>query len=236
MHRLDHFFARVFTLLGIVALTLYTVPASAQRIMEGTGRIDLPYVYGDAGMVAMQAGSVVTVTWEDPPPNGLAYAFIWKSSAAEKPGRVMGVDFDPSDGVSIAWNVPEFIGGLPFGVALLPSGRLTFSTITSLTYGSGAAPPDGICSASYSSLSGSPEVFEGSGTGAILGYLSDYAPVLERVVDDQGFPWLRVDLTPPGVISRLDESAPLPASGWIYAVNVRLLGECGDLGSTSSEN
>lgn len=190
--RIDHFLACVFTLLGIVALTVSAVPASAQPI----GDIDLPYLYGDAGMVAMQAGSDVTVTWEDPPLNGLAYAFIWKSFRAEKSWRIMGVDFDPSDGVSIAWNVPEFIGGMPFGVALLPPGRLAFSTITALTYGSGKAPPEGICSASYASLSGSPEVFEGPGTGAILGYLSDYAPVLERIVDDQGFPWLRVDLTP----------------------------------------
>jgi hypothetical protein len=206
--------------------------ARAQPISEGRGRIELPYLYGDTGMVALQAGSVVTVTWEDAPPGGIVYVFIWKSLRAEKPWRIMGSNFDPSDGVSIAWKVPEFIGGVPFGVALAWPRRLAVSAVSALQYGSGKAPPEGICTVSYSGLSGLPEVFTAppnDGASSILGYLSDYAPVQQRYVDGEGFPWLQVDLTPPGVISRLDEAAPLPESGWIYAVNVRLLGECSGL-------
>lgn len=196
---------------------------------DGTGTILVPYIYGDGGIVVLQAGAEITITWQNPPPDAVLYLVIWDSYHDNR-RYLMGYDLDPADGVAFQWNVPERIGGEVYGVAWFADGTSIIHPSTGIEYASGKAPPEGICTAEYGSLGGSPEVFDNIpnlGPYQALGYLRDYAPVLERFVDDVNFPWYKVDLSDESVINPHD-TAPddLPDVGWIYAHNVRLHGDC----------
>ncbi|MBI1280448.1 MAG: hypothetical protein GC179_20165 [Anaerolineaceae bacterium] len=215
----------------VLVLLLYLLPISvlAQPSPSDFGDIDLPYRSGDAGMVAIQAGDKVTVTWNNPPPDALLYIIVWKSITEDQSWFIMGIDTQSEDGVSIIWKIPEYLAGKPYGVAFYKDGTRRFSKITPLDYGSGEAPPAGICSIGIVGLSGSSEIFSNQPDGGsmiILGYLSGYARVLGREVDADGFPWLKIDLTSSGVINPLDNTLTMPDIGWIYANNIHLTGDC----------
>jgi hypothetical protein len=62
----------------------------------------------------------------------------------------------------------------------------------------------------------------------ILGYLADYAPVLEIFDDADGLRWYRVDLSQPSVINPLDDSLDLPETGWVSGITP-LLGDCSQI-------
>ncbi len=213
----------------LVILYLPAIPLSIQPQDSPVGNINMPYLSGDAGMVAIQAGSTVTVTWENPPPDAALYVFMWKSNAKDKSWLIMGIDTKSGDGISIRWKIPEYVAGKPYGVAFYTDGSRQLSNISSLDYSSGEAPPAGICSVGIVGLSGSSEIFSNQPDGGsmiILGFLGGYARVLDRETDSDGFPWLKIDLTASGVIHPLDDSLTMPEVGWIYAHNVQLNGDC----------
>jgi hypothetical protein len=211
-------------LMACVVLTL-----SAQDARRGVGLVTIPYLYGDTGMVAIQAGEVLPVTWEDAPPGAFVYIFLWRSYGTGDLS-FMGIDFGDGDSVSIRWKVLENLGGVPFAVALYGDGTSlpSINDASSLIYGSGSAPPEGICSVRVSDTA--PEVFANEGGIRILGYMGSYAPALAYVVDSAGFPWIRIDLSQPGVIAPLDPNLALLDTGWIYAHRTQLFGDCGFLG------
>ncbi len=189
------------------------------------GSIDLPHGTDDAGSVGLQAGETIPVRWENAPPDAQFYAFIWVGNFP----ALMGIDTNATDGIAIEWRVPEYISGKPIGIALFADGTWRISRITSLDYSSGHAPPEGVCVVDYSS--NAPEVFDNlpnAGAYRILGYLRDYAPVLEIVDDDEGFRWFRVDLSQPSVINPLDGVSDLPETAWVYGI-AALVGDCSEL-------
>lgn len=220
---------RPLSVLCLMLLSLLALPSfAAQSPDQPVGTIHLPYLYGDAGMVAMQAGSIVTVDWQDAPPKASLYLFLWKSSDENRLPFIMGMDTNDRDGVHINWKVGKYLGGKPLGLAFYADGTWLRSTLTALDYSSGEAPPAGMCSVSTSSMNGSPEVFDnppGAGASYILGYVGSYAPVLERITDPDGFQWLKIDLTA-AQLSPIDPNRPIPAVGWVYAHALKLYGDC----------
>lgn len=205
---------------GLLALMLLLAGCAG-----AIGNIDLPYFGGDAGTVGLQAGATISVTWEDAPPGAIFYMFLWHG----EPPLFIGIDMNADDGASVDWKVPENIGGKAVGFALFSDGTWRMTRVTSLDYGSGKAPPEGICVVHYSS--NAAEVFDNNpnaGAYRILGYLRDYAPLLEIVDDAEGFRWYRVDLSDASVLSPLDDNLDVPETGWVYGI-ARLLGDCSGL-------
>lgn len=220
---------RVITL--VLLLLGLALPLSAQDDEPHmVGRVTIPYLFGDAGMVAVQAGATLPVTWENAPEGALIYILLWRSNVSGIPSLI-GIDIDASDGVSVQWKIPERLSGMPYGVALYADGgrEISDNRRSGLEYGSGIAPPEGICSVSASP--NAPEVFAYASGGQLLGYLNDYAPALERVVDSDGFPWIRIDLSQPDIVAPIERGLALPEIGWIYAHGTRLFGDCGFLES-----
>jgi len=201
---------------------------TAQDTPKETGRIDLPYSFGDGGIIAMVAGRTVKVTWEDAPADAVIYVFVWKSLYQNKPWFIMGIDSNNKDNISIQWKVKEMLNGVPFGIAIYPDGRFSLSDISTLEYSSGQAPPEGICSASYSGGDGlfAFDNLPGSKEIHVLGELRGYAPVIEQVVDSESRHWLKIDLRVPNLLGRPDSAGALPEFGWIAADSVQLHGNC----------
>ncbi len=200
----------------------------AQSTREGVGVVSMPTIAGETGMVAIQAGEPLPVTWLDPPPDALLYVFAWLPLADGQPPLLLGIDTDVADGISLLWTPPEYLYGRPFALAVYPDGHILTSSLTCLEYGSGKAPPPGICSVVGIGNSGSPEVFDyppNSGTYQVLGYLNDYAPVLEQLDDTEGFRWWKIDLAQQDAVAKIADVA-LPDTGWIYAVGASLHGDC----------
>ena len=77
---------------------------------------------------------------------------------------------------------------------------------------------------------GPPEVYDNppnSGEYRIVGFLNDYAPVLEQLDDAEGFRWWKIDLSQPEIVTLSADDIVLPEVGWIYAGVASLHGECG---------
>ncbi len=216
------------TILILILAVSFALPLAAQDDTGVVGRVSIPYLYGDAGMVALQAGEVLPVTWNDAPPGALVYLFWWRGYDVGM--SLMGVDLNPTNGVVIRWKVPEHIGGMPIGVALFADGTRIISDnrISGLEYGSGTAPPEGICTAGSSGMDGTPVFADSTTDSAFLGQLQRYAPVQGRVEDAQGIVWLKIALSSEVVYQYYDD--PLPESGWVYDSYVRLFGNCAFLG------
>lgn len=210
---------------ALIAALLFTVPYVVRSGQVTSGIVTIPYLFGDGGIVALQAGVYSPVTWNDPPPNAALYLLLWDSHYSPYPALI-GLDVDASDGVVVQWKVPERLSGMPFGVALYTDGRIIQSETAWLEYGSGTAPPEGGCTVGYSGMDGA-NLFGGDhpSTDIYLGDLEGYAPVLERVTDVQGVEWFRIVLSEETVYT-YDERTPLPETGWVRAQYLRLFGDC----------
>lgn len=210
----------------LLLLICIALPLAAQAEQPVAGRVTIPYLFGDAGMVALQAGETLPVTWHDAPPGALVYIFLWRSYFTRIPSFI-GVDIDPAYGVSVQWKIPEHLSGMPYGIAVYADGTRVVSDnrISGLEYGSGTAPPEGICSAGSTGMDGTSVFAESTTDSAYLGQLQGYAPVLDRIEDAQGILWLQIELSAEAVY-RYESVDLLPETGWVYANFVRLFGDC----------
>jgi hypothetical protein len=71
------------------------------------GSLEMPYLYAEGGMVVVEEGATIPVTWLDYPEDADRYLFSTTS------GISIGAPQDNSDGVQVQWTVPEnFYGTL----------------------------------------------------------------------------------------------------------------------------
>lgn len=202
-------------------ITPTSTKAQATATLPSTvGHIYLSGGIGDAGYRFVFATSVVTLTWIDPPPTCNQYDFVISDSSSD--WTVIGTDLDPSDGISIEWQVPEHISYASLmGEAFCEES----SVIHSLELGnlfSGDAPPEGVC-VLISGTMGTPDLYlEPSLSSRPFAFLKQgsFAPVLERTQDG----WYRID-----TIDSVswDESQSMPEFGWITDIaGIKLFGPC----------
>ena len=152
------------------------------------GLIRIPWGVADAGNWFLYATAQLTLTWDTPPPDCQRYDFIVEGS--EDSRTVFGTDMDPSDGVSIDWEVPENLEGSLRGEALCEGDEIRQSIWSGELY-SGDAPPEGVCTLTSGTI-GVVDLFStpslSSETNA---YLTPgiFASVLEHTEDG----WYRID-------------------------------------------
>ena len=213
-------------LIPVLLLIGFALPLSAQEGQPQAGRVTIPYLFGDGGMVALQAGEVLPVTWNEAPSGAVIYIFWWRSYFSPLPSLI-GIDFDLSDGVSVRWKIPEHMSGMPYGIAVYADGTHVVSDNreSGLEYGSGSAPPEGICSVRSSGMEGTSVFAESTTKSTFLGQLEGYAPARGQVDDEEGIPWIQIELSSTAVY-RYQQDDPLPETGWVFANFVHMFGDC----------
>lgn|GEM_PF-4227288 len=211
----------------IVLLMLIAAPLAAQDVSQGVGHISIASVSGDAGNFAIQAGESLPVTWDNPPLDAFLYIFLWTPIGHDQPMRLLGIDVNAADGVSVRWTPPEYQHGRPFALAIYADGRLVSPIPTGWEYFSAKAPPEGICSA-WATFNGPPVVFDYplNTEEHWLGSINDYVPVLEQFVDPEGSVWWKIDLSQSEIIAPYVVDLVLPDTGWISASMASLHGDC----------
>jgi hypothetical protein len=184
------------------------------------GHIRLPGTIGDAGFTFAFATSVIEVTWIDPPSACNQYDFLLSDSSSD--WAVIGTDFDPSDGVSIEWVVPEKLSEASLmGEAYCEEPSVIHSFEFDYLF-SGDAPLEGVCVLISGTIGSLDLYLEPSLSSKRVGFLSPdkYALVLGRTQDG----WYRIDASDciPWI-----ESQSLPESGWVAdLMGIRLFGPC----------
>lgn len=68
------------------------------------GHLEFPFLNADAGNFQLQTGKTITFTWVEPPPDAYYYEYVLSPLDGSAP-IPMGIDSDPSDGVSLEWFV-----------------------------------------------------------------------------------------------------------------------------------
>ncbi|MFQ5921544.1 MAG: hypothetical protein ACE5M4_01760 [Anaerolineales bacterium] len=164
------------------------VATEVEATSPWNGLIQIPWGVGDAGNWFLYATAQLTLTWNSPPPDCERYEFIVEASSDSR--TVIGTDFEPSDGVSIDWEVPENISGSLYGEALCEGDQIRRSIWSGELY-SGTAPPEGVCTLASGTI-GAVDLYStpslSSATDAFL-IPGIFAPVLERTNDG----WYRID-------------------------------------------
>lgn len=183
------------------------------------GYLEFPYRAADAGNFSLQAGQVITLSWQDAPQSIGPYEFSFVPDVSGEPIAI-GIDHQESDGVSVDWVVPEHLAGRFQAITYLASGEEVRAGPSGAIY-SGEMPPEGVCS--LSSSFGAVDVFaEPSREAEVLAVLipGSYATVQERKSDG----WYLVDAS-----QALDMASGQAAegSGWITDLfSIELHGEC----------
>jgi hypothetical protein len=180
----------------------------------------IPSGVGDAGNFFLYAGSILTLTWEDPPAGAARYDFVLSAFESSET-VVIGSDLDASDGVTTEWYVPEFVSGSLTGAAVFDDGRVIYSHRSADLY-SGIAPPEGTCVLASGTI-GALDVFkqpsDASPPFAIL-VPGEFAKVLERTIEG----WYRIDASP--AVDR-DTGEPVSGMGWVDSrQSIVLFGPC----------
>lgn len=198
-----------------------TLPPPTSSV--AAGHIEMPWGIADAGNWFLYATSTLTLTWIDAPAGCEQYEFLLIPSSAER--IVIGTDLDPSDGISVDWQVPEGLSeaGLR-GEALCSGSQIGPSLHSGILY-SGDSPPEGVCVLASANI-GAPDVLrEPSPSSEVVAKLrpGDFAPVLEHNLDG----WYRIGtdtLTPIGA------SESSPDTGWITdQYPLKFFGPCDDI-------
>lgn len=189
---------------------------------EWFGLIQIPWGVGDAGNWFFYATARLTLTWIRPPADCERYEFVVKGLDDSK--TVIGTDLDPSDGISLDWEVPENLRGSLWGEALCEEGRILSSMWSGELY-SGDAPPEGVCTLASGTI-GVVDLFSTpSLTSETNAYLIPgvFAPVLERTEDG----WYRIDES---VAFDWQTSQPPTEPGWVSdKYSMRFFGPCDDV-------
>ena len=89
------------------------------RATTQIGYLEMPYLFADAGMVAIEGDATLPLTWVDFPPEAVRYTIISTYDQV-----VIGEDTDNSDGVQIQWDVPLGYSGALHGEAYDADGTL----------------------------------------------------------------------------------------------------------------
>ena len=76
------------------------------RALPVSGQIDMPYLFGDAGMISVASGETIPVTWKDFPPDAARYVLVNIDDQS-----VLAEATDSSDGVVFQWDVPIGFSG-----------------------------------------------------------------------------------------------------------------------------
>jgi len=181
---------------------------------------------GDAGNYFIYAGKVIEVAWVDPPLSCEHYEFAYSDASGNR--VLLGADPDPSDGVSLEWEVPEQVRAEGLRGEAQCEGIVVSSWETGFV-SSGDLPPDGVCVVASSNIEALYVSNEPSDSAQVFGVLAsgDYARALERTQDG----WYRIETTAvelyfDAVELYLDVSN-IPASGWITERNgIELFGPC----------
>lgn len=183
------------------------------------GYLVFPYRAADAGNFSLQAGQLITLSWQDAPQSIGPYEFSFVPDMSGEPIPI-GVDYQDSDGVSVDWVVPVHLAGRFQAITYLASGEEIRAGPSGAIY-SGEMPPEGVCS--LSSSFGAVDVFaKPSREAEVLAVLipGPYATVEERTLDG----WYLVDAS-----EALDMASGQSAegSGWITDLySIELHGEC----------
>jgi hypothetical protein len=198
-------------------------PPPPLEILPPAGQVTFPYRYADAGNFSLQAGAIITLTWEEAPLGADRYEFTVIPHQQDTP-LVLGVDMDDSDGVSIQWAVPEGVAASLKGVAYFSDGQVSYSAWAGEIY-SGELPPEGICSMSSASI-GPLDLFREPTTSSDrLAYLTP--GVYAQVFGQTGTGWYRVDAQE--AIDPVD-GGRATGVGWVFGqAGVELHGLCDDL-------
>ena len=204
-----------------VESTPTSTEAQATATLPSTvGHISLSGYIGDAGYSYVFATSVVTVTWVDPPSACNRYDFLLSDPFFD--WKVIGTDFDPSDGVSIEWRAPEHLSFASLMGEAFCEDPSVIHSLEFVDLFSGDAPPEGVCVLTSGTI-GDPYMYlEPSFSSKWFAILpsSRYVQVLERTQDG----WYRVD-TSHAVL--MEEMQSKPEFGWISDTEgLRLFGPC----------
>jgi len=199
---------------------------------EPLGFIVIPGM-GDAGNYFLDAGSTVTLTWNDPPLEAARYDFILDTSG---PPVVIGTDITSTDGISVQWLVPANLPGYEIeGTAYSTEGQAVYFAYGGTVY-SGEIPPQDICTLSNNTVGVFPVHLEPNPSAQVFAELTPglYVQVYERISVD----WYRIDVSKLEIYSdttlMCGESPTSPcrgysdsAVGWVQAKGgVRFFGPC----------
>jgi hypothetical protein len=197
----------------------------------GSVRLDALHGYGDAGMLSVYPGDA-TIVWEEPPLNAVVYLLGWHFSDKER--IYVGVDVDPTDGVSAAWTVPPDRSGYAFAEAYYVGGIVikdgdTFFGDPYSTYTTLSLPPEGLC---LIPMSGPPgDLFErvlpdGTGVDLIGRVSAHYMPLVAQGTGDFAS-WYKIAPAPEMFFP---DPMPEPVNGWVrLRTDMRTFGNCEDL-------
>lgn len=213
------------------------IPTAAPAIaLDASSFLAFPFISADAGNFALQAGDLITFTWENAPSGADKYEFSLSPLNGD-PSILIGTDLDASDGVAVSWMIPEHVAAELHVTAYFPDGR-KLEPAASMIY-SGDLPPSGVCSLIahgqpvkvYRRPDRASEIFARLLPGV-------YAPVLEITPDD----WYRIDASaaevyapsqgsgfhdvPIGLVKNPDLS-PASGEGWVNNdKGILLTGSC----------
>jgi hypothetical protein len=190
---------------------------------------------GDAGNYFPDAGSTITLTWNDPPMEAARYDFTILDTSGMP--VVIGTDDDATDGVSVQWLVPSNLTGYEVGgIAYTAEGQPAYFAYGGTVY-SGEAPPQDICTLSNRTIGAIPVQLEPNPSAQVFANLiaGQYVQVFEHRPDA----WYRIDASNLEFFNNTTlicgESSTSPCrgyidsrTGWIQAEEkVRFFGPCG---------
>lgn len=187
-----------------------------------SGYIEMPWGIADAGNWFLYPTSVLALTWIDAPTGCQQYEFILSPPSSER--IVIGTDLDPSDGISVDWQVPEGLSEVGLrGEALCGDSQITPSLHSGILY-SGDAPPEGVCVLASGSIRAADVLREASLSSEAVAMLipGDFAPVLEYTQEG----WYRIDSR---TLAPTQGSVSPPDTGWITdQFSLEFFGPCDD--------
>src|SRR5579859_2884246 len=166
-------------------------------------------VGGDAGTEFMQAGATITITWPDGPRDAQYIVFLTEGDPVTDK-TVIGVDYNPADGISLTWTIPPDMYGTLLAVAV-KGNNVTIAYGGNL--GSGDLPPAGQCVVSASS-DNALAIYRQPGSLADENQFGElqpgyYADVLAARPDG----WIEIDTSTAHIV--VDNPPP---TGWISPI------------------
>jgi hypothetical protein len=198
------------------------VLAIKYKTLPEVGSVDLPYIMGDAGNFLLQAGDTITITWENGPTDAAFVVFLYSHKGVN---TVIGVDNYLVDGISVQWEVPAHLVGVPLAIAYQADGTPVFRPMFFGDIYSGDLPPTDKCVVSSGTIGAIP-IFPVRDDTLRTEPIGDLTPSNQAVVVNRLKEWVEIDLSS---IHLVDGSFGIGKTGWIKPsdnVPVRFTGKC----------